>query len=784
MNSSVNKTRGGPSPSAQPQKSKGAPGSQQIKKVNNNSGKVNSTEPRQQTQSTQQKPQKNKNNKESATQRTRITFLFLNLVGQLVQVQVHNGDVYEGIFSAVNFEENDSYSVAIKLARNIKKKGVDTTNDYIFGGKDIVQIHAVAVAFANEKERYRNESFMTDTEISRKEFRERELVPWKPSAVDAGVSIDDVDLNNGPRNWDQFAVNKEKFGVQTTWDESQYTTDLDRNSDFYKANASKAAQIALEIERGAANGNVHLMEERGHDTSNYTEEELYSSVLTQQQASREGKYVPPHAPQQQPPKSTSPITVPLTKPISLQDINQNLEQASANKNNNSAFTLAPSTSSSSSDNTTSENISKPPRPQLDISTRNARTSTNNSKVSTPVESPIDSISKNSLIRDRLRIRGGIGIGNRTNSPHGLNSPTMLASPLALSPSSPLVKGLALDPALPKVSDQLADELFNFKLNQSSGDSKSRNFELDSFRKFSKDMNVKVKSTQIEDANNVTNSATNAPAPTTPTPSILSMARRMKGKAAANADASSSATAKQPTRETEMTSDPNIHISTDKHAPHTPTPTVSTPSVSNNTTLEPTQAITPPSSTAPATTATATSAEKPKKSTLNPNAKSFVFNPKAKSFVPPAKKQTPPISEPPPSPPQQQQHFVPAPMYGPGPYPMYPMPFGMPYPMAPIPHHMGPPGIPVIHPGAGTSFHDKAGFSLPQNVDTSVSISEIYQKGITSQKNDPKMVPFVWPGGHQTSSYKDLVNHGQQELPQMGHPQGGFPGYLVGYQHPY
>jgi PAB1-binding protein PBP1 len=50
---------------------------------------------------------------------------------------------------------------------------------------------------------------------------ERELVPWKPSD---GIVMEDL-TSGSTRNWDQFAVNRDKFGVTTTWDERIYTTD-------------------------------------------------------------------------------------------------------------------------------------------------------------------------------------------------------------------------------------------------------------------------------------------------------------------------------------------------------------------------------------------------------------------------------------------------------------------------------------------------------------------------------------------------------------------------------
>lgn len=78
--------------------------------------------------------------------------------------------------------------------------------------------------------------------------------------------------------WDQFQVNQEKFGVLTSFDESQYTTTIDRSGADYKMREREAARLAAEIERKASS-NVHIQEERNQRLpADMDEEAMYSGV--------------------------------------------------------------------------------------------------------------------------------------------------------------------------------------------------------------------------------------------------------------------------------------------------------------------------------------------------------------------------------------------------------------------------------------------------------------------------------------------------------------------------
>lgn len=67
----------------------------------------------------------------------------------------------------------------------------------------------------------------------------------------------------GPEgSWDQFQVNEQRFGLKSDYDETFYTTSIDRSHPDYKRREAEALRIAQEIEGGQAD-NTHVREERG-----------------------------------------------------------------------------------------------------------------------------------------------------------------------------------------------------------------------------------------------------------------------------------------------------------------------------------------------------------------------------------------------------------------------------------------------------------------------------------------------------------------------------------------
>ena len=72
----------------------------------------------------------------------------------------------------------------------------------------------------------------------------------------------DLSLDSNGKGWDQFETNERLYGLKTNYDESFYTTTIDKSHPDYKKRAAEADRIAREIE-GTSTMNAHVAEERG-----------------------------------------------------------------------------------------------------------------------------------------------------------------------------------------------------------------------------------------------------------------------------------------------------------------------------------------------------------------------------------------------------------------------------------------------------------------------------------------------------------------------------------------
>lgn len=118
-------------------------------------------------------------------------------------------------------------------------------------------------------------SFKTDASIAAGAGlpRERELQRWVPDADTPAITLEDLG-----GHWDQFSVNREKFGVESTYDEHLYTTRIDTGAADYQQRLERADRLAREIE-GLALTNAHVLEERNRAVpSHLTEEDRFSGV--------------------------------------------------------------------------------------------------------------------------------------------------------------------------------------------------------------------------------------------------------------------------------------------------------------------------------------------------------------------------------------------------------------------------------------------------------------------------------------------------------------------------
>lgn len=106
--------------------------------------------------------------------------------------------------------------------------------------------------------------FQTDTGISGGRLGDRrELQRWDAGGPGSNGLLDGglEDSKDSSKPWDQFAVNEEKFGVQTDYDENIYTTSIDRSRPDYSDRVARAERLARKIE-GSTATSAHAAEER------------------------------------------------------------------------------------------------------------------------------------------------------------------------------------------------------------------------------------------------------------------------------------------------------------------------------------------------------------------------------------------------------------------------------------------------------------------------------------------------------------------------------------------
>jgi hypothetical protein len=249
--------------------------------------------------------------------RERLAFVAQVLVGYNVEVTLKSGDVYEGVFHSASVSDaqwkKDDLVITVRMAelkatkagRAQRSKPADVMKIAV---ADLVSLKASDVGMTDlavGPSRSNADGF-TDGGISKNERFERTLVAWTPGAGEEGMGGSDA---GGPANgglledpamksgkgkggwassaqnatgaggaWDQFAANKEMFGVDTSFDESVYTTAVQRGGSG-GITEREAARIAREIQN-LQSTNVHMQEERGQRvTVDYDEEDLYGAVV-------------------------------------------------------------------------------------------------------------------------------------------------------------------------------------------------------------------------------------------------------------------------------------------------------------------------------------------------------------------------------------------------------------------------------------------------------------------------------------------------------------------------
>lgn len=294
----------------------------------------------------------------------RIIQSLTGLIGTTITLTTKGGLRYEGAVSSTG-PEGDKQGVTLKDVREISKPGTPL-KDSLFIPSSSIDTWQSGPADAKVPN---GDSFRTDTEIAAKAklSRERELQAWKSpedvsssgaAAVHEGLG-DEVTFGPGAGanvSWDQFAVNEQKFGVTTSFNEEFYTTKLDRNAPDFREREKKAQRIASEI-MGGATSNPHMAEERGLaiDDSGINEEDKYGAVVRGANA-----YVPPGARKPQQPQQTAGTSTTTTAPPKPE-----IPKVSVNGPDGSVVATAqkevtPPTTKSTSPAPSTSSVTKPP----------------------------------------------------------------------------------------------------------------------------------------------------------------------------------------------------------------------------------------------------------------------------------------------------------------------------------------------------------------------------------------------------------------------------------------
>uniref|UniRef100_A0A7S3ZA36 LsmAD domain-containing protein n=1 Tax=Lotharella globosa TaxID=91324 RepID=A0A7S3ZA36_9EUKA len=205
--------------------------------------------------------------------RYRMVFLATQVRGEVVSVQTTDGREIQGVFNSINFEMQ---TVVLRMAQVPPSAGKPPMLKikHEIKIKDLVCLITIGTRFQKRAQK----NFMTDTQISgAAKGKRRELQRWKPEEDEDDDVAEFVTPSNGGKAWDQFKANEKITGRKgSTFNMNDYSTELDRDSQFYKAHEKEAERLASEIEKkgkGFRRGNI-----AGVDDDD--EEALHSRVLS------------------------------------------------------------------------------------------------------------------------------------------------------------------------------------------------------------------------------------------------------------------------------------------------------------------------------------------------------------------------------------------------------------------------------------------------------------------------------------------------------------------------
>eukprot|EP01029_Cantina_marsupialis_P013985 TRINITY_DN3098_c1_g2_i1.p1 TRINITY_DN3098_c1_g2~~TRINITY_DN3098_c1_g2_i1.p1 ORF type:complete len:941 (-),score=438.97 TRINITY_DN3098_c1_g2_i1:270-3092(-) len=210
----------------------------------------------------------------------RISHVLMSLIGQIVQIRQHDGAVFRGIFHAGLAKDTGG---CIVVLFKVQQRNEDGSFGPFEGkrkiqAKDFCEMNVIDCDFfSKDKKPIRTKS------TPRPAHRELQMIDdgWlAPSHHISG----DLGGSSGA-SFDQFAVNKAKFGVVANFQEDHYTTQLDK-SKLSKDQIRKANEHANEIDRKSFSRN--LMK---RDPDKMDGDAIFSDVI--RTSTNPNSYVPP-----------------------------------------------------------------------------------------------------------------------------------------------------------------------------------------------------------------------------------------------------------------------------------------------------------------------------------------------------------------------------------------------------------------------------------------------------------------------------------------------------------
>ncbi|WFD25105.1 poly(A)-binding protein binding protein [Malassezia nana] len=224
------------------------------------------------------------------------------LVGQMVVVSVHGGTRYVGVLSSGTLSSGSEPGIVLCSAQVLEmtEKSVragEVLPTLTISLSDVLEVDASGARISSAQElqsqqaqQRRASGFRTDTEISGQTGARdgRTLQRWDDSSaaptpmLQAQTSLEQS-TRAGP--WDQFAENEARFGVTSNYEETMYTTKLDKGGKDFQAREKEAERLAKEILEGSTT-NAHVAEERNQvPAQEANEEDRYGAVVREPPAS-------------------------------------------------------------------------------------------------------------------------------------------------------------------------------------------------------------------------------------------------------------------------------------------------------------------------------------------------------------------------------------------------------------------------------------------------------------------------------------------------------------------